>query len=104
MEQNKNDEDIDFSRAFDKKRENLEQKDSPAYQNNSSQENSKAVKFVIKHSGGLIKNKMQANCLLAVTAIIIIIISIVLIFTNLNGQKIPKEALENPEYGLPIKD
>ena len=63
----------------------------------------KIIRWIVKYSGGLIKNEKQAAYILLGFAILAIIL-VVFIFSNLRGPSIPPEALEQPEYGLPIKD
>lgn len=49
--------------------------------------NSFMVKFVIKHSGGVIKNEKQANYFLLGVSILFFIISIYLFFVGIKGNK-----------------
>jgi hypothetical protein len=58
--------------------------------------------WVIKSSGGLIKNEKQASYVLVGFVILAVIIFSATVFDN--NIEIPKKALENPEYGLPIID
>jgi len=69
----------------------------------SSSETPKIIQWVIKYSAGLVKNKKQANYVLLGFVVVAIIVSLFLIFGG-GGSNIPKEALENPEYGLPEVD
>jgi hypothetical protein len=62
----------------------------------------KSSELLINHSGGLIKNTKQAQYALVLLFLILLAVSFFL-FTQ-NGTKIPKEALVNPEYGLPVVD
>lgn len=64
----------------------------------------KTIQWLIKYSGGLIKNEKQATYVLLVIVILTIFISGFLFFKVLSGPQIPRGALEQPEYGLPIKD
>lgn len=64
----------------------------------------KIIQWLIKYSQGLIKNETQANYLLLVVGILTILVAIILFFETLGGSTVPPEALERPEYGLPIRD
>ena len=63
----------------------------------------KTVQWVMKYSGGYIKDEKQANYVLIGLVTLVIIISLFLIFSG-REIDIPREALENPEYGLPEID
>lgn len=64
----------------------------------------KIIRWLIKHSGGLIKNEKQANRILLAVGGLLIIVSIALFFVFLDEPNIPPEALEEPEYGVPEED
>ena len=98
----KNDNGIDLSKLFDKDGRFQKEKQSPEYFFRPG--TPKIIRWLIKHSGGLIKNEKQAAYLLFAITILAILISIFLFFDILSGPKIPPGALEQPEYGLPIKD
>lgn len=66
-------------------------------------ENAGVSNWIIKYSGGHIKDKTQANIFLLVFVIIAVIVSLVLFFGG-GGKGIPVNALKNPEYGLPQTD
>jgi len=70
-------------------------------QRDTYESGSKTVNFLTKYSNGLIGTK-GANYIIIGSVILMIIISIFLF--SLNRVDIPKEALINPEYGLPIED
>ncbi|MDP9249565.1 MAG: hypothetical protein M3M85_03605 [bacterium] len=58
--------------------------------------------WLVKHSGGRIKEESGALYVLAGLAILALAVSLILILSS--GPDIPKEALQNPELGLPQKD
>jgi len=65
----------------------------------------KVIQWVIKYSGGLIKDEKQAQYVILGFIVLTIIISLFLFFLlSAGGIDIPPEALENPEYGLPVAD
>jgi len=64
----------------------------------------KIIQWVIKYSGGLVKDEKQASYVLIGFVAVAIIVTLFLIFGNLGGPTIPPKALERPEYGLPIED
>lgn len=103
MTEENNQRGIDFSKEF--KEKPLESSNNQwLYNPYSSPGITKINRWLIKHSGGLIKNEKQAGYFLMTLAILLISISIILSFNALNGPKIPSKALEQPEYGLPIQD
>lgn len=63
----------------------------------------KMVGWVMKLSGGIIKEQKTAEYILLGFAIVAISISLFLFFAG-GGTDIPKAALENYEYGLPQID
>lgn len=58
--------------------------------------------WIIRYSGGLIQNTRQATYA-ALSFIVTAAAASILLFSQL-GTDIPPEALENPEYGLPMPD
>lgn len=62
----------------------------------------KIVDWVIKYSGGAIKNEKQANYVLIAFFVVAIIVFFLVISSG--GTDVPQGALENPEYGLPEVD
>ena len=59
----------------------------------------KIVGWVIKYSGGLVKDEKQANYVLLGFIVVAIIISLILIFGDGNGEKGPKIP---PSWPTPI--
>lgn len=59
--------------------------------------------WIIKYSGGRIKDTTQANILLLVFVLTAVIVSLVLFFGG-GGEGVPTKALKSPEYGLPQAD
>ncbi|OGZ41739.1 MAG: hypothetical protein A3C80_02895 [Candidatus Ryanbacteria bacterium RIFCSPHIGHO2_02_FULL_45_43] len=64
----------------------------------------KIVQWLVNYSGGYIKNERWANYVLFVFAVLVFIGAMYLLSTSVSGPYIPKEALKNPELGLPVKD
>lgn len=62
----------------------------------------KIVQWIMRYSGGLIKDEKQASYILLAFVVLVIVISLLLIFGG--GTKISRAALENPAYGLPESD
>jgi len=60
------------------------------------------LRWLMNISGGLLKNERQASYALALIAAVAIVVSFYSIFSS--GTRIPKEALVQPEYGLPEAD
>lgn len=60
------------------------------------------LSWIIRYSGGLIQNIRQATYA-ALGFIAIAATASFLLFSQL-GTDVPPEALENPEYGLPMPD
>ena len=58
----------------------------------------KIVKWVMKYSGGLVKNSNQASYVILAVVILMVIVSIFLIFTA--GPKIPPQPPTPHEQGL----
>jgi hypothetical protein len=63
----------------------------------------KTIQWIVKHSGGLIKNEKSASYVLLGVSVLMIVISLFLFFGG-TGAEVPTGALKNPTYGLPIKD
>jgi hypothetical protein len=60
------------------------------------------VRWLVAHSGGLIHSERQAQYVLVFLSCFAIVASIIL---ARSGQSpVPKEALQNPAYGLPMVD
>lgn len=60
--------------------------------------------WLMRHSGGILKTEEQAQYVLGLIAVIAIAIS-AHFFTSIGDEVyVPPGALENPEYGLPIRD
>ncbi|MBU4284736.1 hypothetical protein KKF60_01910 [Patescibacteria group bacterium] len=93
---------IDLSKSFDKGGKFQEEKQSPRYFFRPG--TPKIIQWMMKYSGGLIKDEKQAGYVIFGFIVLAIIISLFLILGNLGGPDIPPKALEQPEYGLPIKD
>ena len=101
---NKDNKDIDLSGAL-KDSDNV-----PESQNGEQQPaqiflpgTPKMIQWTIKCSGGLIKDEKQASYVLIGFVVVAVIISLVFLLPT-GGTDIPPEALENPEYGLPVVD
>jgi hypothetical protein len=62
------------------------------------------IEWVINHSGGRITEPSQANQLLIGFIILAIIASFILFNVGDSGVEPPREALKNPQYGLPQPD
>lgn len=77
------------------------QKDQTEYSHSSKSKTPKIIRWVVESSGGSIGEK-QASFIIIVIAIMVITISLTVIFNS--GPDIPKEALENPGYGLPAPE
>ena len=99
-ENNNYNEPADFSHYFDNN-QNVNANQAQGELNNISnneEELPKIVRFVIKYSGGFIKNEKQANYFLLVLVVIFILISIVL-FTNTGSDiEMPFDGGSNPRY------
>ena len=67
-------------------------------------ETPKIIQWIIKYSGGLVKNEKQASYAVLGIVVLATIISLFLVLGNLGGPNIPKEALQQPERGLPVED
>lgn len=100
-----NNDKIDLSNAF--KDSNVKSQDegqSPAQ--SLSHETPKMIQWVMKHSGGLVKNEIQAQYILLGFAGLAIIISLFLVFGGNNGLKLKNQApiensVEEKEAGSP---
>ncbi len=100
---NKNNEKVDLrSVSKDSNIDGIEFHEDKTSRSHYSKETPKIIQWTIKYSGELIKNKKQANYVLLGFVILAVIISLFLFFSG--GTDIPKGAIENPEYGLPIID
>lgn len=64
----------------------------------------KIIRWLVRYSGGLIKNERQATRVLLAIVMLLIITSLTLFFVYFSGPNVPSEALEQPEYGLPKED
>lgn len=99
---NHNENEIDFSKYLSKP--SAEHQEKGPYFVTDISSTPKMIRWVIEHSGGLIKNEKQAFYFLMGIVVLMIAFSLFLIFTNFSRPNIPSEALERPERGLPIKD
>lgn len=93
---------IDLSKSFSENREFQGEKSSSEYFFRPG--TPKIIQWTVKYSGGIIKNERQASYVLLGFIVLTIIVSIILFLNILKGPAIPPEALERPEYGLPIED
>jgi len=103
QEKEKNNNGIDLSGSFNDSDEkfNKQRPQTPLYLPGTP----KVIQWVIKYSGGLIKDEKQAQYVILGFIVLTIIISLFLFFLlSAGGIDIPPEALENPEYGLPVAD
>lgn len=66
------------------------------YHNQSSA--SKMVQWIMKYSGGSIKNEEQANHVLIVLIVLLVIASLFM-FSRDSSNEPPARALDNPDYG-----
>ena len=63
---------------------------------------SKITQWVIKYSGGLIKNKRQAEYILIGIIVLAVVVSLFLVFNS--GPKISEKNIFNPETAVPDTD
>jgi hypothetical protein len=95
---------IDLSHVLGDSSNRVKVEGEQSYNRSYYLKNPKVIQWVIKYSGGAIKDEKQASYVLLGLVAVAIIISLFLIFDTLKGPTISPKALEKPQYGLPIKD
>jgi len=99
---NEDEKEVGLSNALDDSSNIMEFESDEQYTHPPLPETSKVIQWMMRYSGGYIRDEKQANYVILGFSVLVIIISLFLIFSG--GTNIPKEALENPEYGLPQPD
>lgn len=107
MNQNQNYDDVDLSGMLKISRRIVDSDEygntRPRYGEDTS--DSKMVKLAIKHSGGLIKDKKQANFVLLGIALVAVIISLFVSFSGGKAKPVyNKNVIPGAMHGMPIKN